>query len=204
MAPYIEEEEEGDGLSLPAGVPATAELAPLRGAITPVGLILPADMTFEEWAAQLQVVWFLYEWSPWALADMLEFGAEHFSEGDKYLQAVKITGKARQTLYNKTLLARQFPNRDGLRSEKLSPGHHSVLLGMPEEDKRHYLKEGEKKYEESNGHFGWRDFKAYVEQEERERSGARVEKVKPPPKCGECFGSGQCARCHGSGEEHSA
>ncbi len=168
----------------------------LRGRIVATGLELPEDLTFEEWERDLQVVWWLYEWSPWALADALNYGAQKWPE--RYQQAVAITGRALQTLYNKTSLARQFPI--GLRSEVLTPGHHEVLSGLDDDQKRRFLKEGEQLDKESNGHLTVRAFDGYVKDQLAAGTG-KAEKVQPPFRCPDCFGSGVCPMCHGSGEE---
>jgi hypothetical protein len=157
-------------------------------------------MTFEEWEHELRVVWWMYEWSPWALADALNYGANKWPE--RYQQAVAITGRKIQTLYNKTWLARNFQRENGTRSEVLTPAHHEVLVGLPPEKKRHYLKKGEELDRGSNGHLTVRAFRGYVEDQEANPDGAKTETMDPPAKCSTCFGSGKCPHCHGSGEQH--
>jgi hypothetical protein len=157
-------------------------------------------MTFEEWEHELRVVWWMYEWSPWALADALNYGAQKWPE--RYQQAVEITGRKIQTLYNKTWLARNFQRENGTRSAVLTPAHHEVLTGLSEDKKRRYLAEGEKMDRESNGHLTVRAFRGYVEEEERNPKGLKTEVVAEPKKCTACYGSGKCSACHGSGEQH--
>jgi hypothetical protein len=180
---------------------ADSEALPaLRGEITPTGLKLPDDMTFEEWKHQLQVVWWMYEWSPWALGDMLRFGADKWPE--IYHQAVPISGRALKTLRNRASLARQFTPENGTRSEILTPGHHDVLSGMSDEEKRKWIRRGEELEKESGGHLTVQAWREYVRENRRNPSGAATEALPSPQKCSDCFGSGKCPKCHGSGEEH--
>lgn len=79
--------------------------------------------------------------------------------------------------------------------------YFEVLSGFTPEDKRHWIKKGERLEKESNGHLTVRHFRELVRDGRRELPGAKTQKVAPPEKCGECFGSGKCSRCHGSGEE---
>lgn len=186
--------------NLPAAVgrESREEVPALRGKIRPNGIDFPDDMTYDEWEHELRVLWWMYEWSPWALADALNFGANRWP--DRYEQAVAITGRAIKTLYNKTWLARQFPRERGLRSKVLTPAHHEVLAGMDDDKKKHYIQEGERLDRESNGHLTVRAFKGYVEDQERNPDGEKVEVVDAPAKCSGCFGTGKCPHCHGSGE----
>lgn len=173
-------------------------VAPLRGQIRANGIDFPENTSFEEWERTGQVLLWLHSWTPWALADWLNFGERKW--GKTYTQAAAITGKAIKTLYNTSYLGREFPVEEGLRSEVLTPGHHEVLSGFDPEDKRYWLKEGERLEKESNGHLTVKAFREHVREHRRELPGAKTERVEPPPKCSECFGSGKCASCHGSGE----
>jgi len=184
-------------------LPAIHEMPELRGTVLPNGLDLPEDLTFWEWEHEVRVLWWLHDWSPWALADALNYGAEKWP--DRYEQAVEITGRKIKTLYNKTYLARKFPKEQGLRSEILTPAHHEVIAGIEDPDeRRRWLKEGERLDRESGGHLTVPAFREYVREQTLVPEGATTQTMVEPEKCHSCFGNGVCPRCHGSGEEPSS
>jgi hypothetical protein len=169
----------------------------LQGTILSTGYVPPEDMSYEDWEREGQILWFMMTWAPWAVGDWIEFGAKHYP--NRYEQGVSVTGRKIKTLYNKSYLSRQFPPE--IRSEVLSPSHHGVLAGMPDNKKVKYLKEGEKLDKDSNGHLTVQAFEQHVRDQENANSDAKVEVVDAPAPCSDCFGSGKCSRCHGSGED---
>lgn len=122
-------------------------LAPYGVSMTPTSLVLPPDLSFEDWTG---VGEFLF-WSKaqkeaeldtvnWFIGDWLRFGEHKW--GERYAQAVAETGLAYQTLANTQWTVGKFsdPSR---RREKLTFTHHAAVAALPEADADELLSEAE-------------------------------------------------------------
>lgn len=91
-----------------------------------VGLIVPEDMTDEEYEAignlllemQGAIQWWIGDWARWE--------SKHKSYGEKYEMLIAKTGFARQTIENWRWVASAYP-KTSLRKEDLSFSHHLIV-----------------------------------------------------------------------------
>ncbi len=81
-----------------SGVPGTA---------TTVNLILPADLPFEDWEIIGRKLQDAKESIKWWIGDWLAYGESTY--GEKYAQAVEVTGYEQQTLYNAAYVSKAIP-----------------------------------------------------------------------------------------------
>lgn len=120
----------------PAGAaPVLAErvgdLAAFHGATgfplvcTPTGLVLPDDVTFEEWASISPLIHGAARSSMWWIGDWIRHGETAY--GAKYHTAAERTGLDGQTLRTAAMVAEAFP--DVLRRRNnLSWSHHREIM----------------------------------------------------------------------------
>ena len=167
-------------------------LAPSSGAvelsryIRPTGLDLDG-VSYREWHSIGQTLFFMYEWTPWAIGDWLNYGERVF--GETYAQAAAISGRTVRTLYNLSYIARKIPPER--RVERLDIGHHDVVAPLPPDEQRRFLDEGRRMDEESNGHLTVPAFREHVRQNRTPQ--AKAEEVAPPTikRCEACGGTGE-------------
>ena len=107
--------------------------------LTPKGLVAGDDVGFEEWQ-QLGEVLQRFEASiQWLIGDWMAFGERRW--GQTYEQVASATGYEVTTLYNFASVARSI--NFSLRSEKLSFGHHRLVVSMAPDLQRQWLEYGE-------------------------------------------------------------
>ena len=116
---------------------ALATLAELErgGSLTPAGLTLTVDMTFDRYEALLVFLSSVHRRSAWALGDALLWGEARF--GETYAQAAELTGFSVQYLQNLTSICRRVPRQR--RQPLLSMGHHDVVAKMEPADQTEWL-----------------------------------------------------------------
>lgn len=113
---------------------STGALAPgIRFTMT--GLHIPPGLAFETWEcliAEMAVYerGFRFWWG-----DALNYGEHEY--GQKYAQAVELTGLSYETLADYCHVARNVPF--SLRNEKLSWSHHKVVARLTHDRQRHWL-----------------------------------------------------------------
>jgi hypothetical protein len=102
---------------------------------TPVGLRIPADLSFERWERAGANIGRVFTASAWCLGDWLVYGQERFT--DRYRRAVDAVGLDYQTLRNYSWVARAFaiPRR----RERLSFQHHAEVAALPPADQDRWL-----------------------------------------------------------------
>lgn len=125
--------------------------------ITPTGLEL-RNVGYREWYSIGQTLMFMYEWTPWAIGDWLNYGERVF--GEKYAQAAKVSGRSVRTLYNLAYIARHIPPEN--RVERLDIGHHDAVASLPAEEQRMLLQEAKRIDEESGGNYTVYEFRERV------------------------------------------
>ncbi len=96
--------------------------------VTPTGLELPKKLAFEVWSGLAPVLGHLGRLTPWIIGDWLSFGESRY--GEKYAQAVELTGYSRDTLRNFQWIAEQYAPEDRW-IEQLSIYHHQVVAKLP-------------------------------------------------------------------------
>lgn len=96
------------------------------GRLTLTALTISAPMRFEEWEEILHRLMIMNECSGWWLGDALLYGESTY--GEKYSQAVEVTGKSYQTLANYVFVCRAIPQEE--RREDLTFSHHAEVAGI--------------------------------------------------------------------------
>lgn len=112
-------------------------------ALTRSGLVLPKELSLEEWekiGVQLKAV---AESSAWWLADWLLFGEMNYR--GRYRLAIERSGLDYQTLRNYAWVARRFPA--SRRHESLSFAHHAEATRLTEPEQEYWLRRASE--------FGW-------------------------------------------------
>jgi hypothetical protein len=126
--------------SAPAAVPNRPCVAD-QAVVTRVGLRMPQEMTFEQWArtgAQLSGV---VDSLAWCLGDWLVYGKERYC--GRYQHVVHAVGLDYQTLRNYAWVAGRFPPSG--RRAGLSLQHHAEVAALPDPDRGRWLDEAESK-----------------------------------------------------------
>lgn len=120
-------------------------LAPRTGLIgKPLsnGLLLPPDLTFDEWAGALHHADLLVEAGPWFLVDLMAYGEQHF--GEKHSEALPTleedpTGASQSRMKQAAWMASKYPRN--ARVPGLSYTHHRVVAELEPEDRSALLQE---------------------------------------------------------------
>lgn len=107
--------------------------------MTKTGAFVVKPASFDEWYA-------VFSWCQQAsgaiqfwIGDLLEYGEKSY--GEKYTQALEMTGYAEQTLMNASWVARSIHKSD--RKENLSFAHHAEVAPLKPEDQRRWLDKAE-------------------------------------------------------------
>jgi hypothetical protein len=106
-----------------------------RVEITRVGLIMPATLSYDDWAHTGQQLSGIIDSTAWCLGDWLVYGKRHY--GDRYQVAIRAAGLQYQTLRNYAWVARRF-ERDRRRM-RLTFQHHAEVASLPEEEQVRWL-----------------------------------------------------------------
>lgn len=106
-----------------------------RFALTAVGVVIPDDVSKEEWQHARDAMIHWDNAVQWWLGDMLAHGERVYSEGYKLIAAQ--TGKDVKTLRNYVYVAKSVPM--SLRRDKLSFGHHMLVAAMEPDDQHAWL-----------------------------------------------------------------
>jgi len=102
------------------------------GTFSRIGLTLPEDISFDEWKTVGASLADQGAGLPWAVGDWLRLGERKW--GDKYTEAVELTGMSSGVLRDAVWVANQFDHLSR-RRDKLSWSHHREVAGLatPEE-----------------------------------------------------------------------
>lgn len=119
------------GLSLAAGP---------QESFTRQGMTLPRGLSFDRWRAVGQKICGIADASTWWLADWAAYGESRY--GDRYGDAVAITGIGYQTLRNYAWVARRFDL--SRRRDSLSFSHHSEVAALPVAEQEMWLDRAER------------------------------------------------------------
>jgi hypothetical protein len=103
-------------------------------------LTLSDALSFDEWCAIGARITGIADASAWWLGDWLFYGQWQY--GKKYIKAVEITGYDEGTLRNYSSVAGRFDL--SRRRDKLSFGHHQVVVSLPLNDADRFLAQAEK------------------------------------------------------------
>ena len=103
-------------------------LLALPGTITKTSLILPANLSFEDWEDLGKRLSGARESLRWWLGDWVNFGEAAY--GEKYAQALDETKYSYSALRNIAYTAKNTP--ESLRHQALTFEHHATVAGLEE------------------------------------------------------------------------
>ena len=106
-----------------------------RCTMTPVGLKMPSDLSFEEWSHIGETLFHLQGSLQWMVGDWLAFG-EKSGYGEAKAIAEKL-GKNAGTLHNWAWVSRQLP-QFSYRYEVLTHTHHQVVVSLAQPEQYDY------------------------------------------------------------------
>lgn len=112
-----------------------ATAGPLSGEVSLIGYDLPPNLTYEEWAAEGPVLINMAQASMWWLGDWIRYGEHNY--GEKYAQAIEVTGHAIQTLRNAVWVADRIPPSQ--RREGIPFSIHKAVAGLEPKERRKVL-----------------------------------------------------------------
>ena len=103
------------------------------------GLELPDNLTFEEWEqAGRSLLQISKSWQ-WWVGDWINYGEKHY--GEKYAQAIEVTGSEEKTLRNAVYVAGQIEL--SRRRDNLSWSHHAEVASLPPAEQDEWLDRAE-------------------------------------------------------------
>jgi thiol-disulfide isomerase/thioredoxin len=151
---------------------ALAEVLPEAGsggaADSPVRLELPAGLPFERWQAIGRRIGEVADASPWWLADWAAYGEGTY--GDRYRQAIAVTGFGYQTLRNYAWVARRFDA--SRRRDDLSFAHHAEVAALDEQGQDGWLERARR------GNWSRNELRAQLKRAQESRDGRGTEQVR--------------------------
>lgn len=93
------------------------------------------EMEYHDWVFEGRRIGAMGRGSPWWVGDWVLYGTARW--GERYAEAVKITGYDVKSLRNMRYVASRFDL--SLRRDNLSWSHHALLAGLEIEDREHWL-----------------------------------------------------------------
>jgi len=108
-----------------------------KGEITQSALILKPGITFEQWQAMGENLGAIAKSVMFWIGDWINYGESAF--GEKYAQAMDITGYSYRTVKQAKYIAKKFPPEE--RDERLTFTHYTAVAGEPPEKARQLLNE---------------------------------------------------------------
>lgn len=153
--------------------------------VTPTGIIVKGELTFDLWESTLVSVLNFQKALPWIIGDLLNIGERKW--GESYAQAVKITGFKIQTLYQYTSVAAAWPYED--RREGLYWSYHQITKSLPMSERKALLDKRE------SGELGTTDDVRDEVREIRTEPEQDVEEFPACPFCGGRLTKTKCRKC---------
>jgi hypothetical protein len=105
--------------------------------VSEAGIQFTGELSYEHWEHLMQVLVKMEDAFQWALGDALNYGEGRY--GEKYTQAMELTGHKYQSLANYSWVARNVPI--GVRNPKLSWTHHRVVCKLSHDEQKRLLSE---------------------------------------------------------------
>jgi hypothetical protein len=102
----------------------------IPGSVSKTGLILPANLSYQEWEDIGTKIRGVRETVKFIVGDWCNFGAVAY--GEKYAQAISATDYDYQQLRNISWVCRQVPM--GVRREDLSFAHHQAVANLDRDE----------------------------------------------------------------------
>ncbi len=112
---------------------------PAQVLLTRVGLQIPAELSYDDWARAGHRLSGIVDSSSWCLGDWLVYGKKHYA--DRYKRAIDAAGLQYQTLRNYAWVSRRFELHR--RRPRLTFQHHAEVASLPLRDQERLLDEAE-------------------------------------------------------------
>lgn len=112
------------------------------GVLTQTSLTLPPDVSYERYEAVFSMIMQTRDSMCWLLGDLINYGEAAY--GEKYAQAVEITGLAVQTLTNYANVCTRVPRSRRRPPSRLAFSIHAEVAYMTPSEQEHWLKTAEK------------------------------------------------------------
>jgi hypothetical protein len=103
--------------------------------LTAVSLTITNEISYEKWEQVVNQLMITEAAAPWWLGDLLRYGEHRY--GEKYAQAVEMTGRSVATLTNWVWVANQYP--PSKRRENLSWSIHRELAPLEPDERERWL-----------------------------------------------------------------
>jgi hypothetical protein len=121
-----------DSLTKPSSSPAEVKR---RSNISGVAWTGGEEMEYRDWVVEGRRIGAMGRGSPWWVGDWVLYGTARW--GERYAEAVKITGYDVKSLRNMRYVASRFDT--SLRRDTLSWSHHALLAALDEEEQVNWL-----------------------------------------------------------------
>jgi hypothetical protein len=105
--------------------------------VSETGIQFSGELSYEHWEHLMQVLVKMETSFQWALGDALNYGEGRY--GEKYTQAMELTGHSYQSLANYSWVARNVPI--SVRNSQLSWTHHRIVCKLSHSDQAKMLEE---------------------------------------------------------------
>lgn len=113
----------------------TAQSLALPGQVTPTGLLLPEELSYEDWEGVGRTLSLIGQAHQWWRGDWLRFGERKY--GEMYAQALDPDGDNYQTLRNEVWVAEHVEL--SRRRDNLSWSHHAEVASLPPAEQDEWL-----------------------------------------------------------------
>ena len=107
--------------------------------ISTTGVAFKGDLPFELWSELMGTLSKLEVAAQWAIGDALNYGESRY--GEKYTQAIEVTGLGYQALANYSWVARSVPH--DIRNPNLSWTHHRAVSKLSVDEQKAMLAQAE-------------------------------------------------------------
>jgi hypothetical protein len=120
----------------PKSAAGLAEQGKRRSSIDLTSWRASDEIGYSDWIFEGRRIAAMGRGSPWWVGDWLLYGTERW--GERYSEAVKITGYDAKSLRNMRYVASRFDL--SLRRDNLSWSHHALLAGLEVDERDHWLR----------------------------------------------------------------
>lgn len=120
-------------------VPTNTDALAIRVNYLPTSLVIPDDFTFDEWLSLGHSLQAVAKGWQWWVGDWLYYGEHRW--GEKYTQAIEVTGQEYQALADAAWVAGAVES--SLRNETLTWNHHRAVAPLDPADQVRFLGESE-------------------------------------------------------------
>jgi hypothetical protein len=122
-----------------------------RFLLKPIGIVIPDDLSDDEWLDIFKVLRKLDEAIQWAIGDLVNHAESKW--GETYTTMAEITNYSEKSLREYAYVARSVEM--SIRMDNLSFGHHQIVAGIKDPVSKKPLKREQRKWLEKANIHGW-------------------------------------------------